>query len=114
MVFGVEYRVVAWLLAKAVVWLMVFLRNSLPLRSWTLRLSSLFLPFFLFLRQVVVAMLTGVFFLCQVVLHPCCRLILFLIHVCRVDSAAFRVVVPADSVLGFVGRRHRPVAANEV
>jgi hypothetical protein len=33
--------------------------------------------------------------------------------VCRVDSAAFPVVVPADSVLGFVGRCHRPVAANE-
>jgi hypothetical protein len=58
-------------------------------------------------------LLTGVFFLCQVVLHPCCRLILFLIHVCRVDSAAFPVIVPADSVSGFVGCRHRPVAANE-
>jgi hypothetical protein len=33
--------------------------------------------------------------------------------VCRVDSAAFRVVVPADSVSGFVNRPHRPVAAND-
>jgi hypothetical protein len=34
--------------------------------------------------------------------------------VCRADSAAFRVVVPADSVSGFRGCRHCSVAANDV
>jgi hypothetical protein len=76
-VFVVEYRVAAWLLAKEVVLSMVFLRNALPLRRWTLRLSSLFLPSFLFLRPEVVVMLTGVVFLCWVVLHRCRRSILF-------------------------------------
>jgi hypothetical protein len=51
--------------------LMVFLQSALPLRCWTLRLSSLFLPFSLFLRLVVDAMLTDVVFLCCVVLHRC-------------------------------------------
>jgi hypothetical protein len=34
--------------------------------------------------------------------------------VCRADSAAFPVVVPTNSVSGFRGRRHRPVAADDV
>jgi hypothetical protein len=105
--------VAALLLAKVVVWLMVFSRINPPLRRWKLCLFSSFLPFFLFLWQVVVVILTGAFFMWQVVLHPCRRLILSLIHVCRVGSAAFPVVVLADSVSGFAGRRHRPVVATE-
>jgi hypothetical protein len=56
-------------------------------------------------------MLTGAFFLLQLVLHLCHRLTLFELHACRAGFAAFPVVVPAGSVLGFAGRRHRPLAA---
>jgi hypothetical protein len=76
MVFVVEYRVAAWLSVKEVVLSMVFLQNALPLRHWTLRLSSLLLPSFLFLWLVVAAMLTDDVFLCCAVLHCCRRLIL--------------------------------------
>jgi hypothetical protein len=80
------------------------------------------LPFFLFLWQcafplratavaVLVAMLTGAFFLLQLALHLCHRLTLFELHACRVGFAAFPVVVPAGSLSGFAGRRHRLVAA---
>jgi hypothetical protein len=60
---------------------------------------------------VLVAMLTGAFFLLQLVLHLCHRLTLFELHACRAGFAAFPVVVPAGSVSSFTGRRHRPVAA---
>jgi hypothetical protein len=53
---------------------------------------------------VLVVMLTGAFFLLQLVLHLCHRLTLLYF-------AAFPVVVPAGSVSGFAGRRHRLVAA---
>jgi hypothetical protein len=80
------------------------------------------LPSFLFLWQcafplraaavaVLVAMLTGAFFLLQLVLHLYHRLSLFELHACCAGFAAFPVVMPAGSVSGFAGRRHRPVAA---
>jgi hypothetical protein len=81
---------------------------SLEATSVFFILAVLFVP-----TEGVGGMLIPVFFLCQVVLHPCHMLILFLIHVCRVDSAAFPVVAPADCVWGFVGCRNRPVVANE-
>jgi hypothetical protein len=58
LVFVVDYRVAAWLLAKEVALSSVSLQNALPLRCWTLRLSSLFLPSFLFPQVVVAVMLT--------------------------------------------------------
>jgi hypothetical protein len=60
---------------------------------------------------VLVAMLTSAFFLLQSVLHLCHRLTLFKLPACRVGFAAFPVVVPAGSMSGFAGCRHRPVAA---
>jgi hypothetical protein len=53
-------------------------------------------------------MLTGAFFLLQLLLHPCHRSTLSGLHACRAGFAAFPVVVPAGSVSGFAGRRHRP------
>jgi hypothetical protein len=76
LVFVVDYRVAAWLLAKEVALSSVSLRNTLPLRRCTLRLFSLFLPSFLFPQVVVVVMLTDDVSLCREVLHRCCRLIL--------------------------------------
>jgi hypothetical protein len=78
LVFVVDYRVAAWLLAKAkeVALSSMSLRNALPLRRWMLRLFSSFLPFFWSPQVVVVVMLTDGVFLCCEVLHLCRRLIL--------------------------------------
>jgi hypothetical protein len=76
LVFVVDYRVEAWLLAKEVALSSVSLRNALPLRRWTLRLFSSFLPFFWSPQVAVVVMLTDGVFLCREVLHRCRRLIL--------------------------------------
>jgi hypothetical protein len=76
LVFVVDYRVAAWLLAKEVALLLVSVRNALPLRRWTLRLFSSFLPSFLSPQVAVVVMLTDDVSLCCEVLHRCRRLIL--------------------------------------
>jgi hypothetical protein len=98
------------------------LQIYLPLRSWKLRPISSVLLFFLFLWQcafplraaavtVLVAMLTGAFFLLQLVLHLCHRLTLFKLHTCSAGFDAFPVVMPIFSLSGFAGRCHRPVVA---
>jgi hypothetical protein len=76
LVFVVDYRLAAWLLAKEVALLSVSLRNALPLRRWTLHMFSSFLPFFWSPQVVVVVKLTDGVFLCREVLHRCRRLIL--------------------------------------
>jgi hypothetical protein len=76
LVFVVDYRVAAWLLAKEVALSSVSLRNALPLPRSTLRLFSSFLPFFWSRQVVVVVMLTDGVSLCCEVLHRCRRLIL--------------------------------------
>jgi hypothetical protein len=76
LVFVVDYKVAAWLLVKEVALSSVSLRNALPLRRWTLRLFSSFLPSFLFPQVVVVVMLTDDVSLCCEFLHRCRRSIL--------------------------------------